>query len=51
MLQALPRGQAPDWSLEQTILDPSETSQLSQVTCTQPICTAIQIALVDRLRS
>ncbi|KAL4917332.1 hypothetical protein BDW62DRAFT_201954, partial [Aspergillus aurantiobrunneus] len=42
--------QRPDWSLEQILLEPAETSKVSQVSFSQPICTAIQIALVYLLQ-
>ncbi|PHH61958.1 hypothetical protein CDD81_7707 [Ophiocordyceps australis] len=48
-LQRLPKDLAPDWSLRQTLLDPAGQSQIHDVTRSQPICTAIQIALVDML--
>ncbi|CAG9949543.1 unnamed protein product [Clonostachys rosea f. rosea IK726] len=52
VLQAIPwRDQRPSWTLEQTILDPPETSMIHDVTRSQPVCTAIQIALVDLLDS
>ncbi|KAI1768203.1 putative polyketide synthase [Hypoxylon sp. FL1150] len=51
VLRNLPPNQAPNWSLEQTILDPYETSQVNQSSRSQPLCTAIQIALVDVIRS
>jgi acyl transferase domain-containing protein len=51
VLQALPSQHAPDWSLEQSILDPPATSKINEVTRSQPICTAVQIALIDLLRS
>ncbi|KFA45451.1 hypothetical protein S40293_10148 [Stachybotrys chartarum IBT 40293] len=50
-LQSLPSDQAPSWTLEQTILDPPETSAIHNVTRSQPIGTAVQIALVQLLRS
>lgn len=50
-LQALPPDYAPDWTLEQTILDPRETGQINSVARSQPVCAAIQIALVDLLRT
>lgn len=50
-LQSLPTAHAPSWTLEQTILDSSATSMISHVTRSQPICTAVQIALVDTLYS
>ncbi|KAK2877267.1 Type I Iterative PKS [Arthroderma sp. PD_2] len=41
---------APDWTIEGVLLEPAETSQIGDVAFSQPICTAIQIALVDLLR-
>ncbi|KAL4804624.1 hypothetical protein BDV18DRAFT_165984 [Aspergillus unguis] len=41
--------QRPDWSLEEILLEPAATSKISDVSFSQPICTAIQIALVDLL--
>lgn len=49
ILQSLPAHQAPSWTLEQTILDPPSTSKVNDVTRSQPLCTAVQIALVDLL--
>lgn len=51
ILQALPASQAPSWTLEQTLLDSKETSRMNDATRSQPICTAVQIGLVDLLRS
>ncbi|OBR11662.1 Beta-ketoacyl synthase domain-containing protein [Colletotrichum higginsianum IMI 349063] len=51
VLQALPAHQAPAWTLEQTLLDGPETSKINDATRSQPICTAVQIGLVDLLRS
>ncbi|KAF2644242.1 putative polyketide synthase [Massarina eburnea CBS 473.64] len=51
VLKALPSEYAPSWTLEQTIRDPPNSSKVNDVTRTQPLCTAIQIALVDLLRS
>lgn len=42
---------APKWSLIDALLEPAETSKINDVTHSQPACTAIQIALVDLLRS
>ncbi|KAI1423523.1 putative polyketide synthase [Xylaria sp. FL1777] len=50
-LQALPPKYAPEWTLEQAILEPLTTSRVNEVTRSQPLCTAIQIALVQLLRS
>ncbi|POS74652.1 hypothetical protein DHEL01_v206959 [Diaporthe helianthi] len=51
VLQGLPDGQAPGWTIEQTLVDPAESSQIGHVTRSQPVCTALQIALVDMLES
>lgn len=48
-LRTLPSDQAPSWTLEQTLLDSEEVSRIHDVTRSQPICTAIQIAMVDML--
>ncbi|KAI1771743.1 polyketide synthase [Hypoxylon cercidicola] len=50
VLQNLPSGQAPDWTLEQTLLD-GANSRINEVTRSQPICTAVQIGLIDLLRT
>ncbi|RYP13625.1 hypothetical protein DL767_010635 [Monosporascus sp. MG133] len=50
VLQALPSNHAPSWTLKQTILDSPDVSQIHHVTRSQPVCTAIQIAIVDLLR-
>jgi malonyl CoA-acyl carrier protein transacylase len=50
VLQALAPEHAPDWTLEETILD-SSTSLINEVERSQPVCTAVQIALVELLRS
>ncbi|KAL7625210.1 hypothetical protein AAE478_004425 [Parahypoxylon ruwenzoriense] len=49
VLRRLPH--APEWTLEETIFEPEETSKIHDVTRSQPICTAIQIALVTLLES
>ncbi|RDA93312.1 hypothetical protein CP533_2039 [Ophiocordyceps camponoti-saundersi (nom. inval.)] len=51
VLQSLPSRHAPSWTLEHTILAPAAMSQVNDVTRSQPLCTAIQIAIVDLLRS
>lgn len=47
VLQTLP--EKPSWTLVNAILEPKATSQINHVTRSQPVCTAIQIALVDLL--
>ncbi|KAF5688761.1 polyketide synthase [Fusarium denticulatum] len=50
VLQALAPEHAPDWTLEETILD-SDTNVINEVERSQPVCTAVQIAIVELLRS
>jgi len=50
ILASLPAEYRPDWTLEQTLLDGPATSKINDVIRSQPICTAVQIALVDLLR-
>ncbi|CAG7923142.1 unnamed protein product [Penicillium olsonii] len=40
-------SQAPGWTIEEELQKPAETSRLSSAELSQPLCTAIQIALVD----
>lgn len=47
VLQKLP--ERPTWTLEQAILEPPATSQINHVTRSQPVCTAVQVALVELL--
>lgn len=47
MLQAVP--ERPNWTLEETILDSVSANQVHHVTRSQPLCTAVQIALIDML--
>lgn len=49
VLQSLPNP--PSWTLRDAILEPKMTSMIHDVTRSQPVCTAIQMALVDLLRS
>ncbi|KAH6656006.1 hypothetical protein BKA67DRAFT_515368 [Truncatella angustata] len=46
-LQTLPH--APTWTLQGAILEPAETSTINQASRSQPVCTAIQIALIQLL--
>ncbi|ERT01454.1 hypothetical protein HMPREF1624_02703 [Sporothrix schenckii ATCC 58251] len=41
----------PPWSLTAELLKPAETSRIREATLSQPLCTALQIALVDLLRA
>ncbi|KAK6827388.1 polyketide synthase [Apiospora arundinis] len=49
-LQAL-GPDAPDWKLEDELLKPGRTSRVNEAEFSQPLCTAIQIALVNLLTS
>ncbi|KAL4957399.1 hypothetical protein BDW69DRAFT_200981 [Aspergillus filifer] len=51
VLQSLSPEHKPDWTLCECILDSSKTSRVNEVTRSQPLCTAIQIGLVDVLRN
>lgn len=51
VLQAQPAPYKPSWTLEQTMLDDANTSRVNDVERSQPLCTAVQIALVDLMRS
>ncbi|KAF2173407.1 hypothetical protein M409DRAFT_61833 [Zasmidium cellare ATCC 36951] len=42
---------APTWSIETELLKPKATSAIDQVHLSQPLCTAVQVALVDLLTS
>ncbi|KAI2627609.1 polyketide synthase-like protein [Hypoxylon sp. NC1633] len=50
ILQGLPKETAPTWTLENTILEPSDSSLVNDVARSQPLCTAIQLALTRLLR-
>lgn len=49
VLKKLP--EFPPWTLEAAILEPAATSKVSEVTHSQTLCTAIQIGIVDILRT
>ncbi|KAI1118030.1 hypothetical protein F5Y14DRAFT_447438 [Nemania sp. NC0429] len=42
---------SPKWIIEQELRKPAKTSRLGEAELSQPICTAVQIALVDTLAS
>ncbi|KAF5962585.1 putative polyketide synthase [Fusarium bulbicola] len=49
ILQRLDDHLRPPWSLEAVLKEPTETSMIGQPEIAQPICTAVQIAIVDLL--
>ena len=51
VLADLPPGECPSWSLEKELFADSSTTRLHEAAISQPLCTAIQIVLVDLLRS
>jgi acyl transferase domain-containing protein/NADPH:quinone reductase-like Zn-dependent oxidoreductase/SAM-dependent methyltransferase len=40
---------APEWTLEEELLKPAKTSRVQLAELSQPLCTAVQVALVDML--
>jgi malonyl CoA-acyl carrier protein transacylase/NADPH:quinone reductase-like Zn-dependent oxidoreductase len=40
---------SPDWTIEDTLLQPAEISRINEAEFSQPLCTAIQIAIVQLL--
>ncbi|KAH0174845.1 polyketide synthase, partial [Aureobasidium melanogenum] len=46
-LDTLPEGDRPDWSLIDELSAPKETSRVGMAAISQPLCTAIQVALTD----
>jgi len=50
-LSSLPTADRPSWSLADELLADSESSRLGEAGIAQPLCTVIQIVLVDLLRA
>ena len=50
-LAELPTADRPSWSLKSELLATGPDSRLGEATIAQPLCTAIQIVLVDLLKS
>ena len=50
-LASLPPSDRPTWSLREEMLAGADTSRISEAALSQPLCTAIQIVLVDLLRT
>lgn len=49
-LSSLPKEDRPLWSLKAQIVADSSVSRLSEAVISQPLCTAVQIVLVDMLK-
>ena len=43
--------EAPEWTIEDSLLEDAQTSRVSEAEFAQPLCTAIQIAIVELLQS
>ncbi|KZM21157.1 transferase [Ascochyta rabiei] len=50
-LSELPDGDRPSWSLKAELLADASVSRVGEAAISQPLCTAVQIILVDILRS
>lgn len=50
-LASLPSSDRPEWRLQDEILANSDISRISEAVLSQPLCTAIQIILVDLLQT
>lgn len=48
-LDSLPESDRPDWRLVDQLRAPAETSRIGEAIISQPLCTALQVALVDVL--
>lgn len=51
VLQMLPASERPDWTLMSELLADASTSRLDTALVAQPLCTVVQIILVDLLRA
>lgn len=50
-LATLPSTDRPQWDLQEQMLAGAETSRIAEAALSQPLCTAIQIVLVDLLKA
>ncbi|KAH7062709.1 hypothetical protein BKA63DRAFT_573005 [Paraphoma chrysanthemicola] len=50
-LSSLPPKDRPDWTLKEQLVAPKDRSRLSEAAIAQPLCTAVQILLVDLLKA
>ncbi|OAA53529.1 Beta-ketoacyl synthase [Cordyceps fumosorosea ARSEF 2679] len=51
VLRALPGDDAPEWSLAEELTKEAPASRLAEAAIAQPLCTAVQLALVGALRA
>ncbi|KAK4176933.1 Nonribosomal peptide synthetase 14 [Triangularia setosa] len=50
-LSSLPEPDRPSWSIQGELLAPAASSRTSEAAISQPLCTAVQILLVDLLKA
>ncbi|THC94049.1 hypothetical protein EYZ11_006458 [Aspergillus tanneri] len=50
-LGGLPAADRPQWSLVEELMATADTSRVSEGTISQPLCTAVQVMLIDLLQS
>lgn len=50
-LSSLPEGDRPNWTLEEQLTAEKDSSRLAEAAISQPLCTAVQILLVDLTRA
>ncbi|KLO98507.1 Uncharacterized protein Y057_7829 [Fusarium fujikuroi] len=50
-LASLPKSDRPEWTIREQILADALASRLSEAALSQPLCTALQIILVDLIKS
>ncbi|CAL8576082.1 hypothetical protein XPA_001973 [Xanthoria parietina] len=50
-LATLPEADRPEWHLQDEMLAGADTSRIAQAELSQPLCTAIQVVLVDLLKT
>ncbi|KAK3935596.1 hypothetical protein QBC46DRAFT_462003 [Diplogelasinospora grovesii] len=50
VLTSLPDGDKPKWTLREQLLADAPTSRMTEAALSQPLCTAVQILLVDLLQ-
>ncbi|KAI1102905.1 putative polyketide synthase [Jackrogersella minutella] len=48
-LNSLPEGDRPEWSLKEELAKAADVSRVMEGTFSQPLCTAVQVVLVDML--
>ena len=50
-LTTLPEADRPEWHLQDEMLAGADTSRIAQAELSQPLCTAIQVVLIDLLKT